>query len=114
MGNTIGMYAFYIGLIIAILAGIAAAFGSVNLLTNNWVLLVLAIIGIIVGLANITDKEIQTFLIATIALMLSSSALGAISIYIPGLNTFTAALLAFISPAAFIVSIKAIYDLAKD
>ncbi|MBT4597225.1 MAG: hypothetical protein HOC95_04580, partial [Candidatus Diapherotrites archaeon] len=68
----IGSYAFLLGVIIALIAGIVAAadaiMGSAMLAGSaGWIALVLVILGLIVGFLNIKDKHITDFLIATIA-----------------------------------------------
>ncbi|MCD6279339.1 hypothetical protein J7J26_01010 [Candidatus Micrarchaeota archaeon] len=65
----IGGYLFILGVIIAIIGGLSGGY------TNVWVPL-LAIFGFIVGIINITDKEIDGYLIAVIALILLGSVTG--------------------------------------
>lgn len=98
----IGRWAFVIGLVIAILSGIP---GFPELKTT------MIILGIIVGFLNITAIETGPFLVAVIALMLAVvnlnlNAGGAVGIILGNI-------LLFLSPAAVIVSLKAIYVLAR-
>ena len=108
----IGTYAFIIGVIIAIIAGLVS-FGA----NEPWVLLALVVLGLLVGILNIKDKDTQGFLLSTIALMLTGSA-GLITIdsIIPGLGTALQSILRFIvvfvAPAALIVGLKTIYMIA--
>ena len=106
MDSRLGRWAFIVGVLIAIIAGLVPAWQTP---TITWVLVIL---GLIVGLLNITAKETVEFLVATIALMLIGSA-GAI----PALGTIILSILAnivaFVAPAALIVALKAIYELAS-
>ena len=99
--ETIGIWSFLIGLAIAVVLGI---FGY----TATTLLLVL---GLIVGILNITDKEIVPFLVASIALIV----VGSVSVGLPGwISNILANIVVFVVPAALIASIKAIYALAGD
>lgn len=117
-----GQYAFLGGMVIAIVIGLAS-----NMLGTALplVLAVLGLLGIIVGLMNIADKEIMQFLVATIALLM---VIGSINSVMSNMDTvtggmltpvsnfvyqFLSALSVFVAPAAFVVALKQIYDLAK-
>jgi hypothetical protein len=86
---------------------------------NGWVTLILLILGIIIGLTSITVKEVQPFLIATIALIVASSA----NVWAPLANVHellyywaTAILnyiVAFAAPAAVIIGIKSVVEMAR-
>lgn len=117
-----GQYAFLGGVVIAIIVGLASGFlgGSLPI-----VLGVLGILGLIVGLLNISEKEVTPFLIATIALLAVPSALtpmtallsasgGSVGTeFVTVLNGFLGAVAVFISPAAFVVALKSIYQMAQ-
>jgi len=60
--SMIGFWAFIVGLIIAVVAGIIMP-------QNGIIIIVLIVLGIIIGFLNITAKEIMLFLVATIALV---------------------------------------------
>jgi len=100
----IGYWSFIGGLIVAVLAG----FVEVPALP-----LVLFILGLIVGLLNITEKESTPFLVAVIALLLIGVAglqLGKLTpIVVPILNNF----IAFVAAAGLVVAIKQVIVLAK-
>jgi len=106
MDARLGHWAFIVGIVIAIIAGLVPAWQTP---TITWVLVIL---GLIVGLLNITAKETVEFLVAAVALMLIGSA-GAI----PALGTIVLSILAnivaFVAPAALIVALKSIYELAR-
>ncbi|MDD5171652.1 MAG: hypothetical protein PHF60_01300 [Candidatus ainarchaeum sp.] len=118
-----GEWAFLGGLILALLVGVASGFIGATMLPV--VMAVLAILGLVVGFLNISEKEVNAFLIATIALLMAFNSLGPITSVIQNamgdtgimlvawLSGFMGAVVAFISPAAFIVALKAIYNLAR-
>jgi len=103
----IGGWAFIIGLVIAVLAGLV----TVPAYLSTWVLVIL---GLIVGFLNIGDKETTSFLIAAIALLVVGGAgLGAIPTvggYLESVLTFV---VVFVAPAAVVVAVKQFYNIAK-
>jgi len=111
----IGVYAFLVGIAIAIITGIASGLvtGYVSIIT-----LILVILGLIVGYLNISDKEVTMFMVASIGLIVAGSAnLTSIDAFIPSLGTVLQAILTnivvFIAPAVIVVGLKAVYVLAK-
>lgn len=114
----IGHYAFLVGVLLAfVLALFSTKLGNE---TTSALLLLLIVLGIIVGFLNITSKEMTEFLIAAIALIVMgsiSTAFVVVDNYVAGLGTILDAVLSyiaiFVAPAALIVSIKAIIELAE-
>lgn len=109
MVNTrIGRWAFIVAGILAILAGAISSLGS-----NPMVAWVLAILGLVVGFLNVSERETTGFLVATIALLLSASTLGPLLS-----NAILTDILGNIArvagPAAFVVAIKHLYATAQD
>ena len=105
----IGSVSFIVGLIIAVLAGAFLAPMSTA------VVVILVLLGILVGLLNVTGSEATGFLVAAIALLVVGSAgLGAL----PAIGELIAGALqgivVFVAPAAIIVAVKQIYGLAKN
>ena len=74
----------------------------------------LVILGIIVGLLNITAKETTEFLVASLVLLVSlgMTALTLASIHIT-LGTIWNNAITFIAPAAIIVALKAVFSVAN-
>jgi lipoprotein signal peptidase len=111
----IGEWAFIIGVIIAVIAGALYSFlGEFS----QQIPLVLVILGIVVGLLNIKDKETTPFLIAAIAL-LSTGAISAfreIDLVVDPLGLILTKIFGyialFVAPAAVIVAVVAIYKLS--
>lgn len=106
----VGHYAFLAGIAIAILAGLGVSYLESAVVTS-----LLALLGLIVGLMNITSKEQNTFLIACIGILVA-----AIPNYtvIPAIGTQIDAVFGFVvdfvAPAAFVIGIKLIWLLAED
>ena len=115
VSQKIGSWAFILGVVISIIAGLAAA---TVVAYAGWIVFVLVVLGLLVGFLNIGDKEIQPFLIAAIALIVigTTSLLHLNTLYL-GLGTILTTMLqyiaAFVAPAALIVALKAVYNLAK-
>jgi hypothetical protein len=104
----IGHYSFLAGIVIAIIVGLVPSLrGDIAI----WIMIVL---GIIVGLLNITAKEINSFLIAAISLIIASSA-SALSLAViwTGLTAILGNVIIFIAPAAIIVAVKSVFALAQ-
>jgi hypothetical protein len=117
--NKWGKLAFILGIILAILAGAVSVFitGESTLFTNGLIPLVLVLLGLVVGFLNIQEKEQASFLIATIALMAVGTA-GVETIAFLGLGELFKAMVLyitiFVAPAAVVVSLKLVLDLARD
>ena len=125
MWGKIGSWAFLIGIIIALIVGLYAAY---NLETNGetfggiiaWILAALgAIVGLVsaYGMGTITEKEVPNFLLAGIALVVMYGVFKGIDLepWIGSLlHGISMSLSILIAPAVGILSIKAIWDIGKD
>lgn len=120
--NTIGAWSFLIGVILAITIGVATAVISSPQFTifSNWIYTLLAVLGIIIGFANVTGKETQTFLIAGVALVIVSKfGMDSLSVAIIGIEAgkiavcIFAALLVLFVPATIIVALKTVFSTAS-
>ncbi len=77
--------------------------------------LILAVLGLIVGLFNITYKETNSFLVAAIVLLLVGSAgLDSLPYIGDWLYTAFVNISHFVAPAALVVAFKTVIDLAKN
>ena len=103
--GTIGFIAFVVGLILAIIAGIAN-------LQAGWLIIILVILGIIIGVLNITSKEIVPLLLAVIALVVIGGVFEPISILGIGkiLDQILRLIAILMAPAAIIAAIKALVN----
>lgn|SRR4030042_59247 len=107
-----GPWAFIIGLLLAIIF----AFLGGSAAWQKWAVLILALLGVIVGVLNVTGRESRGFLLAAIAFMLSFGVFAEVvkMIDLDVLANFFALLQVFIAPAAFIVAIKALFGIVRD
>ena len=121
--NSIGAWAFLIGVVLAIVIGIATKLISIPALISYspQIYAILVILGLVVGFSiNVTGKNSQTFLITGAVLVVVSkfgmeSVTGSlIGIGIGDIVSSTfAALLVLFEPATIVVAIKTVFGLAK-
>jgi len=103
--QTIGKWAFIIGLILAVLAGL--------LFQPGWAIWVLAILGVIVGLLNIAAEETGGFLLASIALTLSATALNTLPVLGTAMSYVLPFVVAFVAGATIVVALKELFQTAR-
>ena len=107
----VGGWAVIIGALIAVILGVLPSTTS-----QPWVVGLLLSLGVIVGLLNISDKEIVAFLIACVAFLVAAPvfaiAVGSVVSGFSWLGQILGHLSIFVLPAALIASIKAIIVLA--
>ena len=114
-----GEYAYLLGLVVAVVAGIALTVGALTGSTSAWIALLLVVIGIVVGLMNVSEKESMTFLIAAIALVLTGSAgvFSVLNTVISPLGTLLDSIVSnfalLAAPAAIITAVKLVHGMAK-
>ena len=108
MDGKTGHWAFLIGVVLAIIAGFVP---QLQTPTVTWILVLL---GLIVGLLNITAKEIQEFLIAAVALIIAASAASDIIALGLTMATILGNIVTFVFPAALLVALKTVWQLASD
>ena len=116
--NLIGKWAFIVGAVLAVILGIGDGLNQAWA-GNMWLLVLLIVAGLIVGIVNITAKEVEGFLVASIAVLVASTAnLGALVPGLPQLGAILASivseLMIVIAPAALIVALRAIYAFAAE
>ena len=98
----LGWWAFAVGLVLSVIFGFSGREEFI------WLLVLL---GLVVGFLNISEKEAITFLVASIALIVAGSA-GLGELWFRLENVLDAVII-FVSPAAVVVAVKAIYETAK-
>lgn len=101
----LGIWVFYIGVIVAIISGLIAL--------GSWTTWVLLIAGLVVGFLNVSDKNAVSFLIALLALSATGLALNAIPTVGDIIGRIVANLVTFVSPAGLVVSLKALWSWCK-
>lgn len=107
----IGSYAFIAGVIVAVIAAF------VNAISTTLATEALVVLGLVVGLINITEKETTQFLVATVSLVIVSSLAGTGISDVPligrQLQEVLTNVVTFVTPAVVIVALKQIYAVAK-
>lgn len=116
MEKKIGSYSFIVGVIIAVILGLAASMlGDLA----PWLTSLMIILGLIVGFLNVAGKETKEFLLVAVALVIVSFAGSAgaifgnveiIGLYIQGVFT---QIMAFVVPATVVVGLKDILAIAQ-
>ena len=101
----IGKWAFIIGLVLAVLAGI--------FFQPGWAIWVLAILGVIVGFLNVTAEETRGFLLASIALTLSATALNTLPVLGAALSYILPFVVAFVAGGMIVVALKELFQTAR-
>ncbi|MCX5990961.1 MAG: hypothetical protein NTZ04_01300 [Chloroflexi bacterium] len=114
MIGIIGAIAFFAGMLLAIIGG------GISEGDNGTIVLILLIMGIIVGLFNITSKEMIPFLVAAIALVvvgIGTQSFNPLNDVIDGLGRVLNGMVQFIAvlmvPAAVINAIRVVWSLAQ-
>jgi|TARA_B100001964_G_C14159652_1_gene566035 hypothetical protein len=117
MEKKVGHYSFVIGVIIAVLLGLALPLGDV---LTQWLTSILVVLGLVVGFLNVTGKETTEFLtVATILVIVAFAggnayqSLGAVQLvgtYIMGILN---GILTFVVPATVVVALKDVIALSK-
>ncbi|MAG08011.1 hypothetical protein CMO89_00920 [Candidatus Woesearchaeota archaeon] len=118
MQKKIGHYSFVVGVVLALLLGLA----SQPLLGTGlipWLASLLVVCGLIVGFLNVTGKETKEFLVVATVLIIvaglggASSSIASVAIIGPYMNAVFIQLLAFLVPATVVVALKDIWYLAQ-
>jgi len=104
--NALGSWAFLIGVILAVV------FGLLGNLTQGLTIL-LIVLGILVGLLNITDKEVMPFLMAGAILVIVSTLGQSVVASVPLFDRILQALTILFVPATIIVALKSVFGLAR-
>lgn len=108
-----GVWSYVAGIALALVVSIFSD-GALS----NWATGTLIILGLIVGLVNIADKEALLFLVGAIAFIIAAGEMEAVFSYMgvafAPLQTFMRAIIVFTAPGVLVVSFKALYEAAKD
>ena len=120
--HRIAHYAFFAGVLVAIIAGLfRKVIGPNAAISTNALVTTLVLLGLVVGIINLTAKETIPFLVAVIALMLAGIVnLNLFDLYglFPELGLYARSILSnivvFVMPAGVIVALKTVWHLASD
>lgn len=119
MEKQLGNYSFIGGVIIALVLGL---FANAEALSGaaDWLWLILVVLGLAVGLLNVSGKETKDFLLVTVSLVVVAFAAktqvdfwAGLKWIGPYLNGVFNALLAFVVPASVVVALKEVWELAR-
>lgn len=108
----LGSASFLVGLLVAIVAGILIPNPGSQFYFG------LIVLGVVVGLLNVRDKEMVTYLLACLVFLVAASS-PYLTSQIPdslrslGLTHILKNIVIFVSAGAPIVALKAVYDVAK-
>ena len=118
MEQKIGHYSFIIGVIIAVVLGLASS--ALGASAAAWLTSLLVVLGLIVGYLNVTGKETKEFMMVATVLIIAAFAGGAsstlggvqyVGLYLSGIFD---QILAFVVPAAVVVGLKEIWNLGQN
>ena len=102
--SQLGYWSFIAGLILAVI-------GAFISMPNT--IAVLAILGVIIGLLNVSVRETTPFLVASIALIVASQSASLLNADIAWLAAILNNFGVLVAFAAIVVSMKALYELAQ-
>jgi len=105
-GSALGGWAFLIGVILAVV------FGFMGDLTTA-MLWILVLIGLVVGFLNISDKEVEAFLMSGAILIIASAFGGGALSVIPVVDRILGALMVIFVPAVIIVAVMHVFSMAR-
>lgn len=104
--KTIGSWAFLAGVVLAIIFGLVPSMAN-----YMWIVV---IIGLIVGLLNVSGNETTPFLMSGAVLIIAAAWGAAPLAEVPYVPEIFRALLTIFVPATIIVAIKNVFNLARD
>jgi hypothetical protein len=118
----VGAYAFMIGVVIALIAGIIVGLTQLSAQSASIITALLVVLGLIVGFLNVSEAETSKFLMASVAVMIALFTAGnAIQSQIATLGILGKMMWAimgyiniFVFPATIVVAIRAIFSVAHD
>jgi len=106
LGGTIGHWIFLLGIFLAIVLGVIYPGKTI-------VASILVLLGILVGLLNITSDEVHGFLIAAVALIVSAKSFELLPLIGTAVESIMKYIVIFVAPAATIVALIAVWKLAN-
>ena len=102
----LGRWAFLIGVVLAVIFGFFTA--------GVWLSWLLVVIGLVVGLVNISDKEVGQFLTAGTVMVLMGYFGGQTLASVAYLSSIFTNILTLFVPATIVVAVKSVLSLARD
>ncbi len=120
--NSVGAWAFLIGVVLAIIIGISSALIPIPAMEeySAQIYAILVILGIIIGFMNVSGKDTQSFMLAgAVLVVVSRFGMDSVTGSIIGIgigdavSSVFAALLGLFVPATIIVALKSVFSIAK-
>ncbi|MEK6885898.1 MAG: hypothetical protein AABX17_02950 [Nanoarchaeota archaeon] len=111
--NMLGSWAFLIGVLLAVIVGIFNGL-EIYSLNTTLVVAVLMVIGIIIGLFNITSVESMPFLFSGLALIIAGVFGAGVLQSVPVASSTLVAMLEIFIPATIVVAIRNVFSMAKN
>jgi len=111
----VGVWAYILGIVIAAILGVVSWLqGDVSISPS--IVGILVVLGVVVGLLNISDEEVQMFLLGSIAFVVASTGMASVfdGLGLTALQIFMSAIAIFTAPGALVVAFKALYQVAHD
>ena len=102
-----GKWVFLVSIVIAVITG------AVLVAVDYTIVTVLAVLGLIVGLLNVTEKEATAFLVSTIALALLTVSLGSLLEGVTQLKAIITNIGTVAGAAGLVVALKSIWSLSS-
>ena len=106
MVRSFGSWVFLIGVVLAVILG---AIGQLTPLMTA----ILVVIGLVVGILNVTEKETKPFLMAGTVLVIMAFFGKEVMSAIPILGYMLDAIMAMVVPATVLVALKSVFELAR-
>lgn len=106
-----GSILFIVGIFLAVIAGLFSSFFGSGI--NEVFVWVLILLGLMIGMLNITARETAVFLIATLTLLVTAGVLKLVPVFGNQLIAILNHVSYMIAAAALIVALEAIYALAS-
>ncbi len=108
MSGKVGFWAFVVGLVLSLIGGLLVP-------QNAAIVVILVILGLVIGFLNISAKETQLFLVATIALIVVGGVFSSLTVLSIGklLDQILGYVATLMAPAAIVAAIKALWAVGK-
>ncbi len=106
--NVIGAWAFLAGVVLAVIVGLLA----INPTVGNWAI-ALVLIGIVIGLLNVSEKQTKEFMLAGTVLVIVSYFGGEGLEAVAYLNEMLTALVVLFAPATIVAALKTVFAIAN-
>lgn len=116
--NSFGNLSFLFGALIAVIIGMLSPNASGTGLPTLTLTSLLILLGLVVGFLNITHRETNQFLLASVSLVIVSAIGGGVIGQVQFIGRYVesvlVAIVTFVIPAAIVVAVKTIYAIEEN